>query len=289
MTPNVYDALQFLRKEEGDEQDLVERGEQVVLMKHVYRGAHESIVWLGGRTEDAATIEYALTCLKRQYDKVAQEMGTEEFKSCNNEWWDDYDTSSGAPNHIGFGTELPPVDSDAWDRLASFFSLPWFTRVWVVQEYSLSQAPAFVYGEHYLSGRLVSCAGYWIAWQSMGSVLNRPGLHSSRYIIYLTSHGAGENELFSIMNPMRVFQATDPRDKIYTLQGVALEYSKNQTLPDKLVPNYRLSVQEVYRDATMHFIKVHGIREVLPVIQHEHNHGVDFPLWVVSRGGTFPS
>jgi hypothetical protein len=46
------------------------------------------------------------------------------------------------------------------------------------------------------------------------------------------------------------FQASDQRDKIYGLLGLAAETRNTAELPEALVPDYNLTVQDAYQKAT---------------------------------------
>jgi hypothetical protein len=66
---------------------------------------------------------------------------------------------------------LPPEGSEAWLALSEFFGLPWFQRVWIVQEYAVSQSVSLVYGSQTYSAPFASALLDTITQHGLSSLL----------------------------------------------------------------------------------------------------------------------
>ena len=107
-----------------NQSDLRERASQVGIMKKIYENAQRVIAWMG---PDDDQDKMALTLIK--------DIGTWCCKAHNVEVEALRGSKDLLPLVDWFDPEvLPPVDSDLWAALFRFFELPYFCRVWVVQE-----------------------------------------------------------------------------------------------------------------------------------------------------------
>jgi hypothetical protein len=66
-----------------------------------------------------------------------------------------------------------------WAALRDFFQLPWFQRVWIVQEYVVSKDVVFVYGQQIYASTF------------LGSLLEAIMRHG---LAWLLDHGEGDSE-----------------------------------------------------------------------------------------------
>lgn len=144
---------------------------------------------------------------------------------------------------------------EAYEDLADFFSLPWFRRVWVLQE-ALSQTA--------ITARMGKLSVPWGAvilaalWQSF---LARNYTAESKLPAKPTRQGAGylpelwlglvHNRtpkglsMVELVCRARDFHASDPRDKVFGLLGLANDIDSDADLPN-LRPDYTRSTVEVY-------------------------------------------
>lgn len=94
----------------------------------------------------------------------------------------------------------------------------------------------------------------------------------------LTSHWL--IDLFHLMPIVRSFDATDPRDKIYSILAIAIDGQE-----EALRPNYDLCVEDVYLRFATHLIKKHNNLDILGHCFLEKNLSVPHwvPDWTVKR------
>ncbi|KAI0802186.1 HET domain-containing protein [Xylaria sp. FL0064] len=106
---------------------------------------------------------------------------------------------------------LPELDHPLWLDLQRLFQRSWFTRIWVIQEVVLSREDPNV--------------------DTISNIRR--------------SHKRWRLDALLMATPVKC-HATDQRDKVYALLGLADQSFNTSGTHDELLPDYRLSVQEVY-------------------------------------------
>ena len=144
---------------------------------------------------------------------------------------------------------LPLVDYDRQAVLA-FFSTPWFTRLWVVQEVLLGRDVLCYQGTISRSWATVSLAAQWIRYRQLAHNLGdyEPGLDCAKLMWRWSYRG---HDLRSLLVNNQMFQATEPLDKIYGMLGLLIDSTtSNTTLASDLLVDYNARLDEVYTAAT---------------------------------------
>ncbi|PPJ54858.1 hypothetical protein CBER1_07843 [Cercospora berteroae] len=129
--------------------DLVERGQQVAIMRDVYTSATQVLIWLGEDNETIAEAAFTSidTLIAECMEHVA-ETGTP------------LDDIFFKGNIIKVSHE--PLSDCDWHTLKAFFSHPWFTRLWVVQEVLLGTSPRMYCGTQSRVWSEVGLAAQWL-------------------------------------------------------------------------------------------------------------------------------
>lgn len=91
-------------------------------------------------------------------------------------------------------------------------------------------------------------------------------------------------ELQALLHSTRPFKATDPRDKVFALLGLAGETEAPDNWPTALAPNYARSTRDVYMEVTRYCIQKTRNLSILSQVGRnpEPNHGsedLSFPSW----------
>ncbi|KAK1450367.1 hypothetical protein CMEL01_07703 [Colletotrichum melonis] len=202
-----------------DQSNLDERAAQVSLMGQLYRSAIRKLIWLGPDSSDcygAWELLDSIHHIFRQQNPRATEPN-------------DIPTHMYRPSaHEASG--LPPWEDFRWSHLKNLVRRRWFSRIWVVQEVALStQDPIFLHGEQYFPW---SHFGWAAAW------LRKNGYMRLSQTLW---------PLDALVSITQVkFNATDQRDKIYGLMGLARECQDLATMPLELRPDYQIDVTDVY-------------------------------------------
>uniref|UniRef100_A0A0B7KM10 Heterokaryon incompatibility domain-containing protein n=1 Tax=Bionectria ochroleuca TaxID=29856 RepID=A0A0B7KM10_BIOOC len=193
--------------------------------------------------------------------------------------------------------------------LKHFITRPWWGRIWVLQEIALPENALFVCGTKMISRDRCAAAiriyGMW--WMSLaekpmaGDLLTlRPhqleafeNLPLHRPTVMLSVREVYRNNQFTLAALLRAtcvgshnlsrhgphhMEATDPRDKIYALLGLA---SDREELKDKgIIPNYSRSCtyQDLYSSVMVVLIQA-GYISLLSLCQHAGT-STGLPSWV---------
>lgn len=220
-----------------------EKGRQVAMMFNIYRRADRVVAHLG-----TSLIAFAALAMLGEL------------------MWQEYQDSE--LEIAGFLATVPLFGG--YFAIAEMLRHPWFSRVWIVQEVAAARELAVAYG------------GILIDWESMASairVLSRPGIRdllilnsedvegvtqSIGNILELTIIAARVREaraggrvievkkltaadsLPSLLGRTIRFMATDPRDRIYALQSLALPTRLPHESPLHLEYDYTLQVEVLY-------------------------------------------
>jgi hypothetical protein len=120
-----------------NQEDNVEKGEQVQLMKAIYQGAKGVVAWLGPAADESDQLidtpsragEEASRSRFLQLDLSAEERHLEYTDSYNR-----------LVKRLGHEPTFPT------ESLRSFVDKPYWTRVWIVQELSLARDVLFACG-----------------------------------------------------------------------------------------------------------------------------------------------
>lgn len=291
ITQSAGGALRAFREEAEDrciwldaicinQQDDEERGLQVSIMGDIYRAATRALVWLGdddGTFGDAYTLMTAL--IRQMGDETGGWNGQAAYETLKDFEWDsrlhmkDIRTRG-----------IPSYESPAWDALERFFSRPWFNRMWVIQEIVLSHRPVAFCGREQVDWVIIQMAASWITHQRYDARSHRPGLLQAKNVTMVWQFAA-KSDLQSLLLLTRDFQATDPRDKVFGVLGMATDC--RSAMPDELKPSYLKSTRRIFSDATKYTIRASQNLDVLSQIGYIcsfedslRNSSSAFPSWV---------
>lgn len=197
---------------------------------------------------------------------------------------------------------LPLTGSADWLALADFLSRTYFQRIWVLQE--LVMAPA---------GIICLCGSYQLPWAAfeivhrvlvatnwrveIGSLFSEVKgediiMEALEFVpIVTTLMHARKLELQTLLDMTRCLLATDPRDKIFALLGMA-DDEQGKFRAMGIRPDYGKSVQQVYTDLTGRFI-LNGSLELISSVEcNKITRIKGLPSWVpdynvTSHNGSF--
>jgi hypothetical protein len=254
-----------------NQSDLIERSKQVLLMGNIYQKAQSVEVWLGPGT---ANSDSAM--------KLVEELG--RIPASVDEWL-----------RYGLKNEYTNQFADVFERqgsrtlegLDSLFCRPWWTRVWVVQEVSVAKQDMV----------RVICGRRSVAWTNILTAAHAiehcwPLVRDRIQQRYpkRTCEGFGEGirmvqcrrdratdppfKLLELMHQHRDCDATDPRDHLYGLWGLA---GDSEDLG--IVPDYLKSPHDIFKAFVKSIVTQTGSLDVLCACQQPTNlQGL--PSWV---------
>ncbi|EHK46482.1 hypothetical protein TRIATDRAFT_218517 [Trichoderma atroviride IMI 206040] len=265
LTQSIYDALNRVRLPDQprrlwadqvciNQDDIPERSQQVKLMNLVYRNAKRVLVWLG-RDPDGVAEEAGQTI--RHLDGVFRdEKAHEEFKLAHEE-------------------NLALQSSEPWVPLAKLTKLPWFQRIWIVQEIG-TNAPATLYwGDTEMD---------WDTLSHVAAVLNERYYHlRTRFLLNTSSirylhkrfvepdteydHDHNRGNFAYELHRARHLLGNDPRDHIYAFLG-HYSISKAGKELQGLTVDYSKSVRDIYIDVAVRALR--GAKDLVALSAAHH-------------------
>jgi hypothetical protein len=275
ITRKLYDILQCLSLPGAahffwidalciNQDDVIERSAQVLLMRDVYSLATSVLVFLSPISEP---FDIGMTFLEKA--ALHPEMH--------------YSPPLSPCIMVG---ELSIVSEVLRDSFISFFAAPWWTRIWPVQEYVLAKQIVFQCGQRRLDGSTVRAAlkslvhhertCCWAARRAIdgdfGGYLNSPSManggltifHATLRLDHLQSMVDAENypidDLVDAMALFRNRECSDPRDRIFGMLGLKF---KDETLRNNMEVDYSVSAAQLYEAFTMEMIEQSQSLDVL--------------------------
>jgi hypothetical protein len=226
--------------------DITEVSNQVKLMGSIYSQAIRTIIWLGPIYDSC---HHAWTLIDKFYKIFQRESPNARYLA---------DIPIGmysADQHASHG--LPSWDDDLWKHLRTLFDVPWFTRTWVIQEVALSrQDPIILHGCYAYPWHQLGWASSWLRRsgylrldQIPSQIQNVDTIANIR-----RSHSRWRLDALLVATSLK-FHATDQRDKVFGLLGLAAETQDPAQWPAALVPDYDQDTQQVYRKVAEYFMR----------------------------------
>jgi hypothetical protein len=232
-----------------DQGNIYERSQKVQLMRFIYNSAAQVLVWLGSANESTNRAMQ----LTRSMNENREPGPFEVLRQM---------------------TEMIHV--------VQIFERPWFSRVWIIQEVAMAKIEP-----------LVGCGHEWIPWSYLYNTYDTvtrtavgdfqgqlpPFFHTLRHRNLPMLHTIREeNEEASLDRYLRAisqFQATDPRDKIYSLLGLARERDRCNLVPDCDQTN---PPESLYPKVVQHFVDVDGSLNILSYFRRPIEQSTDTPI-----------
>lgn len=227
-----------------NQHDLMERSKQVRIMRKIYENATRVIVWPG----DSSSSRLASAML---YDLYGTSFMFQGSANDFDKWF--------------FNERYSP----RWLALVQLLKLPYFSRIWVLQEIAVASNVQVLYGGIYIPWEIMSkvMADLWhphrrtsLSYTSnpemrtfYQSSQTDPGHNASVMWLLNAKHGRVPNgerlRLGKLLSFCSKFKSTDARDKIFALVGLAME-----TTPSLIAINYEDTPAQVYIKSTRNIL-----------------------------------
>lgn len=273
ITKSLRSALFHLRKPDEprtlwvdaiciNQGDNVERGRQVSLMGDIYGQSHRTVVWLSSGDDDTAR---AFTICE-ELDKGAMILESLTDPSVDAPRFQEYNTNDNCLENLVDGC-------------------PWWKRVWVVQEIILATDATLVCGRKEIDWKIFCRAVDRLisAKLTEGVVLGLVEDEPFRWyksIISMRRLGLTDSlgdKLLDLLIHVREREATNPRDKVYSVLG--LMDGKSEAMG--IAPDYKASTEQVFKNAAVCILKHSSNLDILGIAPT--NVGAQgLPSWVPS-------
>ena len=306
VTTNLEAALRHLRlRDESltlwvdalciDQENEEEKSEQLEHMRHIYSQAISVIAWLGPAVDNSDIAmqwiqqyggrsfeldigtkpDLRLRYLLETVEASGKDLVDKRLKGFIEDLKEQFSPAN--LEHTGFDTAL-----------LDLFKRAYWSRIWVVQELTSASRLLFMCGNETMTDdslnhalRLLRNFGQYrrLHWDH-----DTPIAHSKEASIISIDIGnpinllkfrraAGPSPLIHLLRSFRHFQATDPKDKVLALLGIARDVEALGLHPD-----YRKSCKEIYTDLARTLIQ-NGYIEVLSLCKFPKQIA-GLPSWV---------
>ncbi|OCK99287.1 uncharacterized protein K441DRAFT_652727 [Cenococcum geophilum 1.58] len=249
--------------------DLDERAQQVSMMSSIYRQSTHIITYIGPEADNS----------KLGLD-FAHELCSWEHRRRDSITLDPRLQMSPKWTELG----LPAPENPKWEALQSVLKRPWPGRAWIVQESLLGIDPPIMVCGRSSVHWMVLCQT--VALARMGrlpAALSPRGGEdlAARCLVNLGGLRQGiwseKRELaiplLTLLEICHDHQCSDPRDKIFSLLGVA---SDRDALGIEV--NYRTTISDLYTETATRIVEQYQSLDILSAIGSEKN--FDLPSWV---------
>jgi len=244
-----------------NQEDDKERSSQVELMGRIYKKAKLTIVWLGEETDQSV-----------EATEFLRTLSDPKWKSGN-----DRTVIKPLLDH-----KLAPK----WKAVEALLSNEWWKRVWTLQEFIISEQVKFYWGPANVS-RAQLMAALLVNWSCFQ--MDRKLVHWktfepawSRRRLNQWYRNVNETPLLAMMAHTGDYHATDPRDKVYSLLGIA--NPEDCELIGK--PDYNATVADVYSRFVKSFVERRHNLDIICFAhifnRHKRDSSIqgDIPSWV---------
>uniref|UniRef100_A0A8H7TP88 Heterokaryon incompatibility domain-containing protein n=1 Tax=Bionectria ochroleuca TaxID=29856 RepID=A0A8H7TP88_BIOOC len=252
VTQSAHDALARIRSPDTprrvwadqiciNQDDVAERSQQVPLMNSIYHGSSRVLVWLGKDPNGIAPeamkmVRYLNTVFE---DETAHQTFRQQYSE-----------------------ELLAQNREPWIPLSKLTKLPWFSRIWIVQEIGTASSATLFWGDSQIE---------WDELSSAAAVLNvdyhslrthfqiyTPSIRylHKRFVVPEAAHDDSHNRGNFVyeLHRARHMEAKDPRDRVYAFLGHYTMQTNGSALAS-LKPDYSRLVEEVYIDVAIRSLK----------------------------------
>jgi hypothetical protein len=285
-----------------NQSDLVERAQQVSIMQKIYSMSMQTLIWLGDADADSnMAMDFAIH-IRRVLANV-EYLDMNSFKAgirCSR-------LSGLLKGELAFTEQEVKHPDFCAMRLAtrSLLRRPWFRRAWVLQEVSRSSAVVAISGNKACQWEDVRNLGIWenrvtlwdgdIPWADqqqpspsigISTIPDTERTDDLPEIWFFLARECKEGRLPSIVEIVfrrSQIEASDPRDQVFALFGIARECQGHFQHLAGFRPDYSKTVAQIYINFTRALIEATGRLEILSAVntfQHDRQRRASLPSWV---------
>jgi hypothetical protein len=247
ITKSLATALRHLRKETEvveiwidaiciNQRDTDEKSVQVRRMREIYEKARKVIIWLGPESGESGYAINAINNIDRRWAMRTSQPAKERLIAS------------------------PTLDDRALQAINQLLHRPWWRRVWIIQEATCDNITYLKCGNHEVEFlAVVGTVNFMtqhILEQALRQDFNTPDITHLHRVIALDQLRLNRNrsechiDLLSLLDNSRACEASDPRDKVFALSGLATDAQREAGNPD-----YSMPVDVVYTRFTNALIR----------------------------------
>ncbi|KAI4274491.1 MAG: hypothetical protein L6R35_006335 [Caloplaca aegaea] len=296
-----------------NQSDIEERNAQVAIMGDIYANAEKVTVWLGDDDWDSQVAFVFLDLfIPKLKDLIKNEGGKDQ----------EYSYSFTDPRLYDRLGE-PMIPQEIFDGLATFLDRAWFRRAWTFQEIVLARQIDVICGTRYIDWerfeeflRILEMSDWDLKlsrFQDSSKSKQIPGRITRSTMVYRKHVACGGpyesgqrkylerisaglkptdlliGELNSLLHSMRHRKATDLRDHVYALYGIADRFCQHMDIANPLAaPDYHGTLVQTYTEYCRAIMDKSNTLLLLSNVEDRPGESFQFPSWVpnFSKGWT---
>jgi Heterokaryon incompatibility protein (HET) len=278
-----------------NQSDVVEKANQVRMMKTIYGQAVAVLGWLGEEEEaDRRSLEFMRKIVRTLEIQDKYQDHTEATVADDEVELQPASGSSPAvvadPEYSAIFADsrlpldLPDADSSEWDDFLHLIEKPWFSRVWIIQEFVAAKYFEFLCGGTLIEAKQVFepinmllrsqtfCAQITTFRSTKRRLTNSHKLRVLKQKMKTKTH----QSLLAILAETVNFEAKDPRDKVFAVLG--LSNDSNNDLID-----YKADLRKVLINTARRLLELeNGSLEMLSWAHAlARTDDIEIPSWVI--------
>ncbi|PGH27123.1 hypothetical protein AJ80_01079 [Polytolypa hystricis UAMH7299] len=233
-----------------DQNNPLERSQQVLLMREIYRNAQQTLIWLGEEKEHTHMAFDVIPKLAE--DWAARGMQDDDPPA------DLVQETAVVPSQ---GNQiLHPSNTTLWNSVLDVFTRSYFTRTWIIQEIIVSRTATVLCGSHTVDWTLFHRAANHIVQDEFRATRDPQPI--TLFLIAVIRRiekrfAKGDLRLRTLLRHFRASKVSDMRDKVFALLGL-LGRDMNVATSSNGVPlikaDYTKDIDQVYREAAAYIM-----------------------------------
>ena len=262
-----------------NQSDYEEKNTQVNLMALIYEIARHTIIFLGETTPEADKIFELLLPPISLLQKQIKPVRLFNVRASHN--MDSFDLEA-----------KEDMESKVHDLIRHVLDMPWFRRIWILQELVLSVDPWVQVGNHRLKWNYFKSLIFESNFKHNSAWVKSPNYNVLADLCMLRENFASRTSessdpcdyMLQILHSRRGYDVSDPRDMLYghLAMFANLTKSKNPKIERLVEIDYRKTVADVYTDLTLYILNRQsdfGFLSHVEDVNFEERKG-NLPTWV---------
>lgn len=248
-----------------NQSDELEKARQITLLAEIFQRSTSTVAFIGGEEDHSDAIQMLMQVRACMVLGPSSEEWPEHLPRCPSLWEE---------------RGMPFPDDDTWASVAAFFANPWFRRAWIVQEAVIARRLQIVHGKTWVDWNHLFLAMVHIDKELETTQRNEtdswiPFLKLGR--LRHIEDRSGRVSILKLLENFRHAKSSDPRDKFFSLLGIASDGNLEDFEPD-----YSTSLAEVIqRFATSLFRRFSEEKQSMLILYRAGlSQSDDLPSWV---------
>lgn len=258
-----------------NQSDNEEKGKQVGEMRNIYSSATQTLIWLGEEENGSSIgLKFATRLSEALYEEADEE-------------GDKKKGIKASLVRLRHDFQFSAVWKPGWKELFALLGRSWFQRAWIIQEICVSEDALMICGDSsILWNDFTRAFAYTMDRHIWVIEFYRNPNVNLLFLLILSKHEISEGTKTRSLNVLarhRIFDATDPRDKVFSFYGLSCHDSLEEA---GFVPDYEQTAKSLYLKLATSTIQKTASLDLFSVPRFVRDS--ELPSWVPDWGCTGP-